>query len=102
MITTSLCDHGQHVECPGEGIVSGYHTPPHEPNGPQEGGWLHVTCECACHEADDLSNEERAVLQFMVKHKQLVFFDRLMAEGYVKYYPSGYEITPKGREAAAR
>lgn len=48
VITTTVCDAGQHKDCPGQGLVSG--------KGEDE-GWVHVGCECRCHKQQ--SDEER-------------------------------------------
>lgn len=48
---------------------------------------------------DDLIvGDEIRLLEAMVNHKSLMFFDRLEELGLVTRYPSGYEITPSGRE----
>ena len=43
--------------------------------------------------------DEARLLRAMVEHRSLMFFDRLIAAGYVWKWPSGYEITQKGRAA---
>lgn len=44
MITTQLCDNGEHTECRGEALVSG-----RGPRDPDRIEWVTVTCECHCH-----------------------------------------------------
>lgn len=43
--------------------------------------------------------DERALLEVMRDFKRLMFFDRLIERGYVKVWPSGYELTQAGRDA---
>ena len=49
MVTTTPCDQGSHLACPGEGLLQGILRPPHEPRHPGAEVWVTVTCDCRCH-----------------------------------------------------
>lgn len=51
MITTLPCDGGHHEDCPGQGLVQGTQTPPHEPDAEGVPAWVTVPCGCSCHRA---------------------------------------------------